>query len=172
MPTFASITQVQYGRGNSRQVVSWQQWMQLYATVIAAILLPAGFWDRVFVGNTGGTWGAQIKDLSRWANFQRLMVKNGVSIIRTVVWSADSRNYTAFLVRGERTGRMLALVESDTTNNGLYLFDAESQYWLQVAQMTKNNFRPRNRMRFPEFIRKMHHNTTFQYRLTEFVRTY
>lgn len=172
MTVWDALGSVQIGRGKKKKIISWEQLMSMFFLPPGAEFLPPGYWDKSTTGVGGGNSSVSVYDPSKHKFLWKLLSDLGGYMVRAIKWQAKNRTYIAFIIPGKKTGRKLALVEADWTLNRLYVFNAEASGWYNVAQMEKENFRPRNKYKHPEFIAAMNHNGSFRRRLIEFIENY
>lgn len=125
-------------------------------------LLPPGEWPQEEKGGTGNGPGPSWLDYSRFAFLQGLCPLETVESMHIT----GGRAYTAFVVRAA-SGKRLALVDTIVTENALYVFDAEDEHWREDAKKTKRELLSE---RPPCFLRKIHHNSTWQARIVRLIQ--
>lgn len=171
-----NMTIVEIGRGNNRKLVHWSQLIRIFFLPKGARFLPPG--SRDWVENYERTQYDKKRvikstyDSARIIFLNELMRVFGGYTIKVIRWGFEGVNYTAYVLPGQKTGRKVALVETDWTLNALYVFDAGMDSWQKVAQMKKDNFNKKNRGNYPEFVKTMNHNGSFKKRLVNFIKGY
>jgi len=142
----------------------------LFAPNLAIQFLPEGFWPvppRNGTGATGVVSGGSVYTLSR---FEFLRSIGGQSVVNTVrFWSSNGRTYKAFILNGGQTGRPLALLDADHTQNALYVFDADNPSWIRDAQRSKYQVLNGS---YPSFLQRIYHSGDWRKRVIDFVANY
>jgi len=128
--------------------------------VVQGEFLPPGWWPFVNNGNGGKGGTSPTLDPTRFAFLQGLY-----PVVRIVSFKAFAtrRDYSAFIMK-VRSGRTVALVESQLTQNALYIFWADMQNWGDTATRTKADVLTGT---YPEFICRICHQGDWQSRVID-----
>ncbi len=139
-------------------------WRQVPATTVESELLPPGDWPVERNGN-----GCSKPHAGPALDLGRLAFLAGLGDVKMVIFAglkSSFRNYTGFVFTTP-TGRKLALVDADMTGNGLYVFDARTDGWIEAAMRTKRELLATNP--HPAFIRRVYHHDGWQDRVRSLI---
>lgn len=129
---------------------------------VGAEFLPAGEW---ITGNGNGNGASKtsspvIVDPVRLAFMESLGPIH--KIVNIMAFNGD-REYEAFIVKAA-SGKLVAILETATTSNATYLFDADKKDWPLVASREKLDVLTGS---YPSFLGRLYHGGKFATRLKD-----